>query len=109
METKTLTRNRKSIIAAVAAVVLALTMVFALPPIISNASDAANADVEIVNLNEDGAPVQGDVYKGSPTDDQIEVQVRQDGSEMSFSTDGGKTWSDTLPADAGMTLTVEEQ
>jgi hypothetical protein len=85
-------------------------MVFAVPAMVSNASDAPGTDSsDIVNLNSDGTPVQGEAYKGSPTDDRIEVQVRQDGTDLSYSTDGGRTWSDEIPAEAGMSLNVEEQ
>jgi hypothetical protein len=104
--TKTQTRNKKMILLAIVIAALALTMIFAVPTMVTNAADTG---VELTNLNADGSPIRGDVYKGSPADEQIDVQVRQDGTETSFSTDGGKTWSDTMPADSGMTLNVEEQ
>jgi hypothetical protein len=35
------------------------------------------------------------------------LEVKQDGTDFLYSTDGGKTWSRSIPKDAGMSLNME--
>jgi Neuraminidase (sialidase) len=106
INTNTTTRNKKTVVLAAFIAVIALAAVIAASTLVSNATGTG---ADIVNLNENGTPIQGEVYQGSPSDEQSELQIRQDGTDMSYSTDGGKTWTDEMPADSGMSLQVEEQ
>jgi photosystem II stability/assembly factor-like uncharacterized protein len=40
-------------------------------------------------------------------EDSVQLDMKQDGDDLLYSTDGGKTWSKELPADAGMSVKVE--
>ncbi|MDR0837787.1 MAG: hypothetical protein LBM94_06275 [Propionibacteriaceae bacterium] len=48
-----------------------------------------------------GQPPAG--YSG----DASELQVRQNGNQLEFSPDGGKTWSKEMPSDSGMSVNVQ--
>jgi hypothetical protein len=48
-----------------------------------------------------GQPPAG--YSG----EQSDLQIRQNGNHMEFSTDGGKTWSKEMPSDSGMSVNVQ--
>jgi hypothetical protein len=43
----------------------------------------------------------------SPEGEESELQVRQNGNQMEFSTDGGKTWSSQMPAGSGISVNVK--
>jgi hypothetical protein len=80
---------------------------------------ASASEAEASDQAPDGAIAQtfdatgptGDAYKpdaNASGDDAGGLQIKQEGSDLLYSSDGGKTWTKEAPADSGMSVGVQE-